>query len=121
MINSKQHQLLAIVDTVIGPGLLLAITENMDAVQAGLPAQNIINDSFKQVYGLIGGTGCTICLIIVFPYRLFVIGVILLTVIFFRDKKYSIVWSFADMKKVYKSKSTNGDIRAAVFHIILIV
>ena len=33
--------------------------------------------------------------IIVFPYRLFVIGVILLTVIFFRDKKYSIVWSFA--------------------------
>lgn len=33
--------------------------------------------------------------IIVFPYRLFVIGGILLTVIFFRDKKYSIVWSFA--------------------------
>ncbi len=54
----------AIVDTVIGPGLTLAMNENMQAFAAGQEAQNIITTSFKQVYGLIGGTGCTICLII---------------------------------------------------------
>lgn len=54
----------SIVNAVIEPALVLAITENMDAVNAGLTAPNIINKPFQDVYGLMGGTGCTICLII---------------------------------------------------------
>ncbi|MFQ6792953.1 MAG: PTS sugar transporter subunit IIC [Thomasclavelia sp.] len=53
-----------IVGAVIDPILILAITENTEAIQTGLEAPNIINNTFKSVYGLMGGTGCTICLII---------------------------------------------------------
>ena len=156
----------AIVDTVIGPGLLLAITENMDAVQAGLPAQNIINDSFKQVYGLIGGTGCTICLIIavfafskrrdhkmiaslgvapgifninepvifgfpivmnpimIIPFVLvtqinFILAYIVTSLGLIEKCVVQIPWTTPPVISAFLS--TNGDIRAAVFHIILIV
>lgn len=54
----------AIVGAVIEPALLLAMNENMTAFAAGEEATNIICKVFQDVFGLMGGTGCTICLII---------------------------------------------------------
>lgn len=54
----------AIVGAVIEPALILAMNENMNAVATGQEASNIICKVFQDVFGLMGGTGCTICLII---------------------------------------------------------
>lgn len=156
----------AILDPIIGPGLLLAITENMDALQAGLPAQNIINDSFKQVYGLIGGTGCTICLIlavfifskrkdhrmiaklgvapgifninepIIFGFPIVMNPIMIIPFVLVTQIDYILAYIVTSLGLIEKCVvqipwttppvisaflSTNGDIKAAIFHIILIV
>lgn len=53
-----------IIGSILDPIMLVAITENMNAVAAGKPAPNIITGSFENMIGLVGGTGCTLALII---------------------------------------------------------
>jgi len=49
---------------LLDPILLSNISENMIAYSQGAPIPNIINYSFQSVYGLTGGTGNTIGLLI---------------------------------------------------------
>ena len=44
--------------------MLQALTENIDASNAGLPIPNIVTEPFMNMYGLIGGGGCVIALVI---------------------------------------------------------
>lgn len=53
-----------IINPIMEPPLLVALQQNMDAYQAGLDIPNIIVLPFRDLYGHIGGTGCTIALII---------------------------------------------------------
>jgi len=49
---------------ILKPVLLINISENMEAVQAGNDAPHIINESFRLVFGQTGGIGSTLPLII---------------------------------------------------------
>lgn len=53
-----------ITDSVYNPILLALSAENLEAVQAGLPAPNIINAQFQSLFATIGGGGCTLSLLI---------------------------------------------------------
>lgn len=155
----------AIVGAVIEPGLLLAITENMDAVNAGLNAPNIINKPFMDVYGLMGGTGCTICLIIavflfskradhkavaklglapgifninepiIFGFPIVMNPIMIIPFVLVTQINYLLAYGAAAIGLIEKCVvqipwttppilsaflSTNGDWRAAVFHVFLI-
>lgn len=53
-----------IYSSILEPLLIINITENISAYQAGEAIPNIINVSQVATFGLIGGSGCTICLLI---------------------------------------------------------
>ena len=53
-----------ITDSVYNPILLALSAENLEALQAGLPAPNIINAQFQSLFATIGGGGCTLSLLI---------------------------------------------------------
>ena len=53
-----------IYSSILEPLLIINITENIAAFQAGEAIPNIINVSQVATYGLIGGSGSTICLLI---------------------------------------------------------
>jgi len=50
--------------TILDPFLLVNTNENMLAYAAGQPIPHIINSVFVPTFGMIGGTGSTLCLII---------------------------------------------------------
>lgn len=50
--------------SLLGPLLLVNITQNMAAYAANEPVPNILTDSLVPNFGLMGGSGCTLCLII---------------------------------------------------------
>lgn len=156
----------AIVGAVIEPGLILAITENMDAINAGMEAPNIINKPFMDVYGLMGGTGCTICLIIavfifskradhktvaklgvapgifninepiIFGFPIVMNPIMIIPFVLVTQINYILAYAATALGLIGKCVvqipwttppvlsaflSTNGDWRAAIFHIFLIV
>lgn len=156
----------AIVGAVIEPGLILAITENMDAINAGMEAPNIINKPFMDVYGLMGGTGCTICLIIavfifskradhktvaklgvapgifninepiIFGFQIVMNPIMIIPFVLVTQINYILAYAATALGLIGKCVvqipwttppvlsaflSTNGDWRAAIFHIFLIV
>lgn len=53
-----------ITGAVLDPPLLVAMQQNMDAWAAGKAIPNIIVRPFSDLYGRMGGTGITLCLII---------------------------------------------------------
>ena len=53
-----------IYSSLLEPLLIINMTENMAAFAAGEKVPNILNVSMVPVFGLIGGSGCTICLVI---------------------------------------------------------
>lgn len=53
-----------IYSSILEPLLIINITENIAAYNAGETIPNIINVSQVTTFGLIGGSGCTICLLI---------------------------------------------------------
>ena len=53
-----------IYSSILEPLLIVNMTENMAAFAAGEPIPNIINVAMVPSFGLLGGSGCTICLII---------------------------------------------------------
>lgn len=53
-----------ITDSVYNPILLALSAENLEALQAGLPAPNIINAQFQSLFATIGGGGCTLSLLV---------------------------------------------------------
>ena len=53
-----------IYSSILEPLLIINITENIAAYNAGEKIPNIINVSQVQAYGLMGGSGSTICLLI---------------------------------------------------------
>lgn len=53
-----------IYSSILEPLLIINITENIAAYNAGEVIPNIINVSQVTTFGLIGGSGCTICLLI---------------------------------------------------------
>ncbi|WP_318376049.1 PTS sugar transporter subunit IIC [Enterobacter sp.] len=53
-----------ITGAVLEPPLLVAMQQNMDAWAAGREIPNIIVRPFSDLYGRIGGTGMTLCLLI---------------------------------------------------------
>lgn len=156
----------AIVGAVIEPGLILAITENMNAINAGMEAPNIINKPFMDVYGLMGGTGCTICLIIavfifskradhktvaklgvapgifninepiIFGFPIVMNPIMIIPFVLVTQINYILAYAATALGLIGKCVvqipwttppvlsaflSTNGDWRAAIFHIFLIV
>lgn len=50
--------------TILDPLLLVNMNENMAALNAGKEIPHIINSSFVPTFGMLGGTGSTICLLI---------------------------------------------------------
>ena len=44
--------------------MLTALTQNIEASGAGLPIPNIVTEPFMNMYGLIGGGGCVLALVI---------------------------------------------------------
>ncbi|MDO4680289.1 MAG: PTS transporter subunit EIIC [Aerococcus sp.] len=50
--------------TILEPLLLVNMNENMAAASAGKAIPHIINGTFVPTFGMIGGTGSTICLLI---------------------------------------------------------
>jgi PTS system cellobiose-specific IIC component len=53
-----------IINPIMEPPLLVAMQQNMDAYLAGIDIPNIIVLPFRDLYGHLGGTGCTIALLI---------------------------------------------------------
>ena len=53
-----------IYSSILEPLLIVNITQNIVAYQAHKAIPNIINVSLVQSFGLIGGSGCTLCLLI---------------------------------------------------------
>lgn len=53
-----------IYSSILEPLLIVNMTENMAAFAAGEPIPNIINVAMVPSFGLLGGSGCTLCLII---------------------------------------------------------
>mgnify|MGYP003378197595 FL=1 len=53
-----------ITDSVYNPILLALSAENLEALQAGLPAPNIINAQFQSLFATIGSGGCTLSLLV---------------------------------------------------------
>ena len=53
-----------VTQSILDPLMLIAMTENITAYAAGEAIPNIFNTSFVNIYGLIGGSGCTISLLI---------------------------------------------------------
>lgn len=53
-----------ITGAIIEPTLLVAMQQNMDAFANGLDIPNIIVRPFSDLYGRMGGTGITLCLLI---------------------------------------------------------
>ncbi|MGN1013745.1 MAG: PTS sugar transporter subunit IIC [Butyricicoccus sp.] len=53
-----------IYSSILEPLLIVNMTENMAAFAAGEPIPNIINVAMVPSFGLMGGSGCTLCLII---------------------------------------------------------
>lgn len=53
-----------IYSSILEPLLIVNMTENMAAFAAGQTIPNIINVSMVQTYGLMGGSGSTICLVL---------------------------------------------------------
>lgn len=51
--------------TILEPLLLVNMNENMAAAAAGNEIPHIINSTFVPTFGMLGGTGSTICLLIV--------------------------------------------------------
>lgn len=50
--------------TILDPLLLVNMNENMLAFSAGQPIPHILNSVFVPTFGMLGGTGSTICLLI---------------------------------------------------------
>lgn len=50
--------------TILDPLLLVNMNENMAAATAGKEIPHIINSAFVPTFGMIGGTGSTVCLLI---------------------------------------------------------
>lgn len=50
--------------TILDPLLLVNMNENMAAANAGKEIPHIINSAFVPTFGMIGGTGSTLCLLI---------------------------------------------------------